>query len=413
VARLDQYNPNIQIYAARHRQARALLDAATAPYLPTLSNTTSLTRSQGASTGSSTVSPPHTIARSSFGLSWEADLWGRISRSVEAGVASADASAEDLEGARLSACATLIQSYLQWRINAAQRALLTRTISAYERSRDITANRVESGVAGQTDLAQARTQLESTRAQLIDLNIQRQQLENAIAVLVGQPPAALTLTRGASSADGSAPLPQLPDVPPVLPSDLLQRRPDISAAERRVAAANAQIGVNEAAFFPTLSLGASTGTQGNALGQLFSLPQHFWSVGPSAALTLFDAGARQARSAQARASWEESVASYRLTVLTAFQEVEDNLGALHTLAAEAQAQQAALNAARQTLTLTSNQYLAGTVSYLNVTSAQTTALTAERSLLDSLNRQLNATVTLFKATGGRLPPRAAPGASQG
>ena len=390
-------NQNIRIAEARYRQASALLDAAQAQYFPTLGSTLAVTRSQGATTntatGNTTALPARNTSRLSLNASWEADLWGRIARTNEASAASAAAVAADLAGARLSAQAAVVQAYLQLRINDAQHALLVRTVAAYKRSAEITRNRFDAGVAARADVTQAQAQLKTAEAQLIDLDVQRKQLEHALSVLTGRAPGELVLAPATRTPD-------LPAVPGVLPSTLLERRPDIAAAERRVAAANAQIGVAQAAFFPTLTLGASGGTQSSALQRVFSLPNHFWSLGPNLALTLFDAGARSARKAQAVAAWDETVANYRLTVQNAFQEVEDNLAALQTLEAEAAAQAEALAAATETLELVNNQYLAGTVSYLNVTNAQTVALNAERARLDIMVRRLSGSVALFKAVGG-------------
>jgi len=399
VNNIDLSNQNIRAAEARYRQAAALLDAAQAAYFPTLGASTGFTRSQGVSTTTSggttanTGAPIRNTSRLNLTASWEADLWGRIARSGEAAGATAAALAADLQAARLSAQAAVVQAYLQLRINDAQHQLLERTVAAYSRSAQITANRFDAGVAARADVTQAQAQLKTAQAQLIDLDIQRRQLENAIAVLTGKAPSELAIPPAGT-------LPALPPVPAVLPSALLERRPDIAAAERRVAAANAQIGVAQAAFFPTLTLGASGGTQGSALAQVLSLPNSFWSLGPSLAVTVFDAGARSARKAQAVASWDETVANYRQTVLVALQEVEDNLAALQTLDAEAQAQAQALAAATESLELVNNQYLAGTVSYLNVTIAQTTALSAERARLDIMVRRLTGSVALFKAIGG-------------
>lgn len=401
VDQLELSNQNIRAAEARYRQARALLDVAQAAWFPTVNATAGVTRSQGVSTtttGGTTANigaPIRNISRLSLNASWELDLWGRIARTSEAAEASAAAVAADLDAARLSAQAALAQAYLQLRVNDAQHDLLERTVAAYGRSAEITRNRFDAGVAARADVTQAQAQLKTAQAQLIDLDIQRRQLEHAIAVLTGRPPAELSLLP-------SDQLPSLPAVPGLLPSALLERRPDIAAAERRVAAANAQIGVARAAFFPTLSLGASAGTQSGALARVLSLPNSFWSVGPNLALTVFDAGARSARQAQATAAWEESAALYRQTVLGAFQEVEDNLAALRILDAEAGAQAEALAAASESLELVNNQYLAGTVSYLNVTSAQTVALNAERARLDILVRRLTGSVALFKAIGGGL-----------
>lgn len=399
VEQVELSNQNIRGAEARYRQASALLDAAQAAYFPTLNATAGVTRNQGVTTtttGGTTASagaPIRNTSRLSLTASWEPDLWGRIARSSEAAGASAAAVGADLQAARLSAQAAVTQAYLQLRINDAQHALLARTVDAYTRSAEITRNRFDAGVAARADVTQAQAQLKTAQAQLIDLGIQRRQLEHAIAVLTGRPPADLALAPAST-------LPALPAVPGLLPSTLLERRPDIAAAERRVAAANAQIGVAQAAFFPTLTLGATAGTQASALARVLSLPNQFWSLGPNLALSVFDAGARSARKAQAIAAWDESVAAYRQTVLTAFQEVEDNLAALRILEAEAQAQAEALAAATETLALVNNQYLAGTVSYLNVTNAQTVALNAERARLDILVRRLTGSVALFKAVGG-------------
>ncbi len=401
VEQVELSNQNIRIAEARYRQATALLDAAQAQYFPTLGSTLGVTRSQGVTTtttGGTTASagtPIRNSNRLSLTASWEPDLWGRIARSNEAAGASSAAVAADLQAARLSAQAAVTQAYLQLRINDAQHALLERTVAAYTRSAQITRNRFDAGVAARADVTQAQAQLKTAQAQLIDLDIQRRQLEHAIAVLTGRAPTDLALAPASQ-------LPALPPVPGLLPSALLERRPDIAAAERRVSAANAQIGVAQAAYFPTLTLGATGGTQSSALARVLSLPNQFWSLGPNLALTLFDAGARSARKAQAVAVWDESVASYRQTVLTAFQEVEDNLAVLHILEAEARAQAEALAAATESLELVNNQYLAGTVSYLNVTSAQTVALNAERARLDIMVRRLNGSVALFKAVGGGL-----------
>jgi len=325
--------------------------------------------------------------------SWEADIWGRIGRNVEANEASAQAGQADVQSALLSAQATLVQTYFQLRANDAQQALLEETIIAYQRSLQITKNRYAAGVAGRVDVAQAEAQLKSTQAQAIDLGVQRAQFEHAIAALIGKPPADFAIARTNA-------LPALPTVPPALPTALLERRPDIAGAERRMAAANAQIGVAQAAFFPALTLSGTGGYQNSSLANLLTLPSRFWSIGPALALTLFDGGARTAQKNSAIAGYDKAVATYRQTVLSAFQEVEDNLAALRVLADEATVQQAATQAAAEALALTENQYRAGTVSYLNVVTAQATALAAQRSSLDISARQLQANAVLFKALAG-------------
>ena len=266
-------------------------------------------------------------------VSWELDLWGKIRRTMEANSANAQASAADLENARLSAQAQLAQDYFQLCSLDAQKKLLDDTVVIYQKFLDLTKNRYASGVAAQSDVIQAQTQLEATQAQAIDIGVQRSQLEHAIALLIGKP-----------ASDFSIPpltLPAtVPSVPAGFPSEILERRPDIAAAERTVAAANALIGVAESAYFPTLTLSASGSYESSNLSRIFSSPNPLWSVGPALAETIFDAGLRQAQTAQARAVYDADVASYRQTVLTAFQQVEDNLAALRILEQEAQVQDA-------------------------------------------------------------------------
>jgi NodT family efflux transporter outer membrane factor (OMF) lipoprotein len=312
---------------------------------------------------------------------------------VEANASSAQASAADLEAVRLLAQAELASNYFQLRAFDAQRQLLDDSVAAFQKSLDLTRNRYAAGVAGKIDVVQAETQLKSTQAQAIDIGVQRAQLEHAIAVLIGRPPAEFAL----------APMPfivAMPAVPPGFPSELLERRPDIAAAERRVAAANAQVGVAQAAFFPALTLSASAGLGASTFAQLLTAPSRFWSLGPALAQSVFDAGLRRALTDQAIAAYDASVANYRQTVLSGFREVEDNLAALQILQQEAAVQQEAVQAARLALDLTINQYKAGTVSYLNVVTAQTAWLTNERTAVGIRGRQLTAAVTLVKALGG-------------
>lgn len=403
VRQVEVSNQNVIAAAAQYRQAQALLGSARAGYFPAVSGALSASRGQGNTAASSpanptTESPVRNTDRLSLTASWEADVWGRIGRTVEANEASAQASAADLQAALMSAQATLVQSYLQLRINDAQHRMLEQTIVAFGRSLQITRNRYEAGVAGRSDVAQAEAQLKSTQAQAIDLGAQRAQLEHAIAVLIGRAPADF----GLPAKDM---IPALPIMPVGLPSELLERRPDIAAAERRVAAANAQIGVAQAAFFPALTFNASGGYQNSSFSQLTSLPNRFWSLGPALALALFDGGARSAQKEQAIAVYDKSVASYRQTVLSAFQEVEDNLAALRVLAAEDEMQRAAQVAAHEALELTDNQYQAGTVSYLNVATAQAAALAADRAGLNITGSRLTASVLLQKALGGDWRPQ--------
>jgi len=406
VQQVELSNQNVRAAEAKYRQALALLGTARAGYSPTLSAGLAASRGQSATT-SGTALPIGNTDRVALTASWEADVWGRIGRSVESNRESAEASAADLQSALLSAQATLAQTYLQLRVNDAGRQLLGQTAAAYERSLQITRNRYEAGVAGRIDVAQAETQLKSTQAQAIDLGVQRSQLEHAIALLVGKTPADFKLEANNS-------LPSVPVIPVGLPSELLERRPDIAAAERRAAAANAQIGVAQAAFFPALTLNASTGYQGSSFANLISLPNRFWSLGPALAATLSDGGARSAQKEQAIAVFDSSIATYRQTVLTGLQEVEDSLSTLRILGEEAQVQQAAAKFAAESVALANNQYLAGAVSYLNVVSAQAASLGADKSGLDITGRRLIASVSLLKALGGNwrsMAPTPSPAAS--
>lgn len=393
-------NQNVASAAAQYRQAMALLQQTRAGYYPTLGVSGAGNRSQSTTSynaNSNNLTSGRAINNSvkfSLDASWEPDLWGRIERGVEASEASAQASQYDLDAALLSAQATLVQTYFQLRAADAQTTLLAQTVAAYRRSLEITRNRYQDGVAGRIDVAQAESQLKTAEAQHADLGIQRAQYEHAIAVLIGKPPADFALP-------SSDVLPEPPVVAPGIASTLLERRPDIAGAERRIAAANAQIGVAQSAYFPALTLNGNGGYQNSSLANLFTLPHRFWSLGPALALTLFDGGARSAQKAVNIAAYDKTVADYRQTVLAAFQDVEDNLAALRQLQIEADAQQAATAAANEALRLTENQYLAGTVSYLNVIVAQTTALTAQRSALDIANRRLLASAGLIKALGGR------------
>ena len=414
VAQVDLHNQNLALAAAQYRQALAVVGASEASWLPTLNGSLGTTRSQGNQTttstsASSTPSPIRTTDRLSLSSSWEIDLWGRISRQVEANRASAAARAADLAATRLSLQASVVQNYVQLRVNEAQQAMVSRTLSEYRRSLAITEHRYQAGIAPVSDVAQAEMQVKNTEVQLTELRLQRGQYEQAIALLLGKLPSEFRLApleeNIASTANmATTALSNLPSLPPLrlsLPSTLLEARPDIAAAEQRVAAANAQIGVTQAAFFPALTLSASSGYQNSQWAQLISLPTRFWSLGPAFALPIFDGGLRTAQKQQAEAVYEQTVATYRQTVLTAFQEVESALLTLRLLDEEKTQQAAALTAAQKFYEVTHNQYLAGTVSYLNVATAQTATLTAERTRLDLYQRQLLASLSLIKAVGGR------------
>ena len=393
-ARLMRSNPGLAQAEALVRQARALLRQDQAQYFPVITGTTSETRTHPAASAGAGA-PTETFSEHALGAqaSWEPDLWGRIRNTVESGKASAQAAAGDLESTRLTLSAEVAADYFQIRSLDAEIALFDQTIDAYRRAAALTLNQYNVGIVSRADVEQANTQLASAQAQAIDVRLQRVQLEHAIAVLVGEPPATLSLAP--NPLDGDPPL-----VRPDLPSRLLERRPDVAAAERRVAAANAEIGVASAAFFPAVTLSGATGFQTTRLQQWLSLPMRVWSLGPALGLTLFDAGARRAVKAQAVERYDGTVATYRQTVLAAFQDVEDNLAAERLLGAEAAQQQAAVAAAQRSLDISLNQYRAGLVSYLQVATQQTVLLTNQRAAVSVTARQFAAAVQLVRALGG-------------
>lgn len=386
-------NLNLAVAEAQFRQARALVRESRSAYFPTISIGASATRSGRSGNLSNSQSSTSNDFLLPLSISWEADFWGRIRRTVESSRASAQASAADLAALRLSVQAELCLDYFQLRAVDAQKELLNATVENYRKSRDLTSNRYNSGVVARVDLLQAETQLKSTQAQAIDLDVQRAQLEHAIALLLGK--AASNFSLAAMPLKES-----LPAIPVALPSSLLERRPDIASAERRVMAANAQIGVAQAAYYPTVRLSASAGLEGSSLAKWLTWPSRFWSFGPNVSQTVYDGGLRGAQSDQARAAYDASVASYRQTVLTGFSEVEDNLAALRILEQEARVQNEAVEAGRQTVSATLNQYKAGTVGYVNVLVVQSTDLANQRSALDILIRRMTASVQLVKALGG-------------
>jgi NodT family efflux transporter outer membrane factor (OMF) lipoprotein len=400
--RADVSNFNLRAAEARVRQARALADQARAGYYPTIGAGAAASRSKSPSLPNA---PSTTNAVSTYSASvnatWELDLWGRVRRAVEAGDASWQASAADLETARLSARSSLATSYFTLRITDAFRQILEDTVAAYERSLELTRNRYKAGVVARVDVVQAEVQWKSAQAQLVDLGVDRAQLEHAIALLVGEAPANFSLERKPLAL-------AMPEVPLVLPSTLLERRPDIAAAERSMAAANARIGVAKAAYYPTLSLSGAGGQRATDLSDLFLAPSRFWSLGANLAATIFDGGARAAATEEARAAYDEQAALYRQTVLTGFQEVEDNLAALRILGEEARVQDEVVQGARTNVELTMNQYRAGVVSYLNVILAQATLLQNERTSAQLLGRRLTASINLVKAAGGGWTAEALP-----
>jgi NodT family efflux transporter outer membrane factor (OMF) lipoprotein len=390
---VDISNQTLAAAEAQVRQARAAVQAARASYFPTLSVSPDVTRARSSANVANTKSTTVTQYNLPMDASWELDLWGRVRRTVESQRATAQASVADLESLRLSAQATLAQSYFALRIQDAQRQLLEATVATYQRSLAIVQNRYAVGVASRADVAQAETQLKSTQAQLVDVGVQRAQLEHAIAVLIGAPASTFSIPFEPLTV-------ALPAIPVGVPSALLERRPDLAGAERRVAAANAQIGVAEAAFYPSVTLSGTLGLVSTAFGNWFSLPSRVWALGAAISETVFDGGLRKAVTEEARAAYDATVASYRQTVLTAFQDVEDNLAALRILEDEARVQDEAVHAAQQALTVVMNQYQAGTLSYLDVVVTQTTALANERAAVDIYGRRMTAVVLLIKALGG-------------
>ena len=394
-AQVNISNQNLAAAEAQVRQARAAVQAARASYFPTVSIGAVVTNSRQPTSLGGGAATRQAVTDYSVPLaaSWELDLWGRIRRTVESQQASAQASQADLESTRLTAQATLAQSYFALRILDAQRQLLDATVIAYQKSLELTQNRYAGGVASKADVVQAETQLKTAQAQAIDVGVQRAELEHAIAALTGTPASVFSLP--------AAPLTTAPPTIPVgMPSELLERRPDIAAAERRVAAANAQIGVAEAAYYPTITLSGSAGFLNTALSDLFAWPSRVWAVGAAISETVFEGGLRRAQTEEARAAYDANVASYRQTVLAAFQDVEDNLAALRILQDEAQVQDEAVKAAQQSVTLTTNQYKAGTVSYLNVITVQTVALANEIIAVQIRGRRMAAAVLLVEALGG-------------
>lgn len=393
--RIDVSNQTLKAQQARFAQARAAVAMANGGRYPLITTTPGI----AGGTQSGNRKDPSTAHETSadFTLpvdaSYEVDVWGRVRLTVAAAAANAQASAGDLEAVRLSLHAELALDYFELRALDAEKALLDNTVAALQRTLELTRNRYAGGIASLADVAQAETQLEATRAQGVDVGARRAALEHALAVLIGVPPAALQI----------APAPLVdppPDIPAGLPSDLLERRPDIAAAERRIAAASAAVGVANAAFFPRLLLTASAGFESRSIASWLTGLSTFWSAGPAMVGTLFDGGRRRAASAQAQAAFDESVAAYHETILRALQEVEDSLAALRVLREEAEVQAAAVAAAERSLTLATNRYRGGVASYLEVTVAQSATLANRRAALAVLSRRLTASVLLVKALAG-------------
>ncbi len=389
-------NQNIALADANFRAARAVVKESRSQYFPTVTTSPSIIKSkQSAATSKSNFASGSTFTLYSlpFDASWEPDLWGRIRNTVRVSAYEAQATVGDLQNVRLSVEAELAFDYYQLRALDAQKALLDSTVVAFQQQLDLTRARFQTGIASDEDVALAETQLETTQAEATDIGILRAQLEHAIAMLTGQPASTFSLPFAPMKATP-------PPIPLGVPSQLLERRPDIAAAERRAAEANAEIGVTKAAFFPSLTLSGSAGLESISPSTWFTWPARFFSVGPTLAQTLFDKGRRAAVTEQARALYDGTVANYRLSVLTAFQEVEDNLAALRILSRELGQQNAAVASAQRTLSLANDRYKSGIDSYLNVITAQTALLTNQRTAVTLQMEQMTASVQLIKALGG-------------
>jgi NodT family efflux transporter outer membrane factor (OMF) lipoprotein len=391
-------NQDLKVAEARFRQARAMIRFNRSAEFPTITTSPSIANErlsanqpyfpQGlANNGTGAYTLP-------FDLSYEVDLWGRIRRTVSASKEEAQASAADLQTANLSLHAELAVDYFELRSADDQQQLLDDTVKDYTDALKLTQSRFDGGAAPKSDVAQAKTQLDGAQVQDTDIAVMRAQFEHAIATLIGKPPAEFNITPAPKTAL------QLPVIPVGLPANLLERRPDIAAGERRVAEANDQIGIARAAFFPSLVLGASGGFTGTTIANWFNWPSRMWAVGGQASQTIFDAGRRRAVSEGATANYDGTVASYRQTTLTAFQEVEDNLAALRILEKEAQQQREATTSAQESLQLFTNRYEGGVDNYLQVITAQTVLLTNQRNDIDIERRRMDASVLLVKAIGG-------------
>jgi NodT family efflux transporter outer membrane factor (OMF) lipoprotein len=400
-AQVSVSNQNLKAALEAYDQAHAVVAQDRAALFPTLDLTGSATESKHG--GSSTVTSAGTVVQGGTAVSeyevqmegsWAPDIWGKIRREVEGAKASAQASYADLANARLSAQSTLAEDYLELRLLDAQKAVLKSTADAFAKSLTVTTNQYKAGTVSKANMLQAQTTLYNAQASLVDLDTQRTASEHAIAVLIGKPPADLTI-----DADPNW-KPQIPETPTALPSTLLERRPDIAAAERSVAAANAQIGVAVAGFYPALTLSGSGGFTSTAISQLFDVSNSLWSVGASVAQTVFNGGLTKAQVRGAKAAHDEAIAQYRQTVLTAFQQVEDNIAASRVLQNEEPLRREASTAADEAEKVIFNEYRAGTVDYTSVVTAQTTALSARETLITIQVQRMTTEVTLIEALGG-------------
>ncbi len=392
---IDASNQTLKIAEARFRQARALIQLNRSNRYPTVSAAPNISANRVSSNraGGTSNLGPYGDFTLPFDLSYEVDTWGRIRRSIAAAREEAQATAGDLETIRLSLHAELALDYFELRSLDAQKKLLDETLAAYQKALELTENRFNGGLSSRAEVAQARTQLETTRAQDVEVGVERAQFEHAIAILAGRTPESLSLR--------VAPLNSTPPgIPTGIPSQLLERRPDIAAAERRVAEANEQIGIARAAFFPSFFIAATGGFEGGSVVNWFNWPSRFWALGPTALQTIFDAGRRRATSAAATANYDATVAHYRETALEAFQQVEDSLSTLRILSQVSQVQHGAVEAAKRSLDLSLDRYRGGLVTYLEVVIAQSIALENQRSEVDILRRRMTTSVLLIKALGG-------------
>jgi len=403
-------NENVLVAEAQYRAARYAVRIARAGLYPTVSvgPSISTSRSSGGFVSGGLVSASPSIVTTYNGsgsASWTADIWGSVRRGVRASEATAQADFALLENARLSYQSELAEDYFELHGSDGDIELLQRTVKSYEDYLKLTQDRYKAGVASGGDVAQAQTQLDTTRAQLIDLGVARAQFEHAIAILTGKPPSALTIPAAILKTPP-------PAVPVEVPSVLLERRPDIAAAERTMASTNEQIGIAVAAYYPTLTLSATGGFEATNIVKWFSLPSRFWSLGAQLPEVVFEGGKRRAQVKMTEAQYDATVATYRQTVLTAFQQVEDNLAALRILAQEAIAVDQAVKAAEDSLKIATYQYKAGTVNYLTVITAQAAALANEKTAVDLLTRRLTSSVLLIQALGGGWNASALPSANE-
>jgi NodT family efflux transporter outer membrane factor (OMF) lipoprotein len=395
-AQVNVSNQNLKAAAAQYQQARAVLRYYRADYYPTVTAGPSATRTR-VSANAPTNSALRGVTFNDFvmpiDVSYQADVWGRVRKSVESYREQAQASAADLATVNLSLHSDLAIDYFQARSLDAEEQLLNSTVKQYEEALELNQSRFEGGIASEVDVEQAKTQLQTTRAAAIDVGVARAQFEHAVAILIGKPPAEFSLP----------PLPLTaapPRIPVSVPSELLERRPDIAAAERRVAAANAQIGVAKSAYYPLISLTGSGGFESSSITTLLQGPSGLWSVGLSAVGTIFDVGRRRAFTDEARAAYDAQVATYRENVLTGFQQVEDSLATVRILEHEADVQDEAVVAAQRSLDLSITRYKGGVTTYLEVITAQSAALSDQVTAVDILGRRMANTVLLIQALGG-------------